>query len=602
MSARRAVRIANCSGFFGDRLAAAREMVDGGPIDVLTGDWLAELTMLILARQRMKHGAGAGYARTFTTQMEQVLGACLERGIKVVSNAGGLDPQGCADAVRAAAEQAGLSPRIAVVTGDDLMPRLDELAAAGEALVNLDTGERFADFGMPALTANAYLGGFGIAAALAAGADVVITGRVTDAALVVGPAAWWHGWGSADLDALAGAVVAGHVIECGAQATGGNYAFFAEVPGLEHPGFPIAEVAADGSSVITKHEGTGGLVSIGTVTAQLLYEIAGPAYANPDVTARFDTLALADDGPDRVRISGARGEAPPDRLKVALNALGGFRNQMTLVLTGLDIEAKARLAERTLWAHVDRSALENVDVQLVRHDREDPRSTADAQAHLRITVTAKDPKKAGRAFSNALVEIGLASYPGYFPTAMPGEATPYGVYWPTTVPAALIEQVVTVDGAEVARVPGGSPLAQPWSPDEPAMPPPAAAPAGSTEAAVRVPLGRVFGARSGDKGGNANVGVWGRSDEAYAWLAEHLDAARFAALVPEAAGHRVDRFCLPNLRAVNFVVHGMLGRGVAANALLDPQAKGLGEQLRARLVDLPAALLPQAAPDREPAP
>ncbi len=266
------------------------------------------------------------------------------------------------------------------------------------------------------------------------------------------------------------------MIECGAQATGGNYAFFAEVPGLEHPGFPIAEVAADGSSVITKHEGTGGLVSVGTVTAQLLYEIAGPAYANPDVTARFDTLALSEEGPDRVRIAGARGEAPPDRLKVALNDLGGFRNQMTLVLTGLDIEAKAALAERTLWAHVDRSAFETVDVQLVRHDREDPRSTADAQAHLRITVTAKDPKKAGRAFSNALIEMGLASYPGYFPTAMPGEATPYGVYWPTTVPAALIEQVVTVDGAEVARVPGGSPLAQPWAPEEPAMPPPPAAP------------------------------------------------------------------------------------------------------------------------------
>ncbi len=595
MTTRRAVRVANCSGFFGDRLSAAREMVEGGPIDVLTGDWLAELTMLILARQRMKHGAGAGYARTFTTQLEQVLGGCLDRGIRVVSNAGGLDPQGCADAVRKAAEQAGLSPRIAVVSGDDLLPRLDELAAAGEELANLDTGERFADFGMPALTANAYLGGFGIAAALEAGADVVITGRVTDAALVVGPAAWWHGWGPADLDPLAGAVAAGHVIECGAQATGGNYAFFTEVPGLEHPGFPIAEVAADGSSVITKHEGTGGLVSVGTVTAQLLYEIAGPAYANPDVVARFDTLALADEGPDRVRISGARGEPPPDRLKVALNALGGFRNQMTLVLTGLDIEAKADLAERTLWAHVDRSAFETVDVQLVRHDREDPRSAADAQAHLRITVTARDPKVAGRAFSGALVEMGLASYPGYFPTAMPGDATPYGVYWPTTVPAGLVEQVVTVDGAEVARVPGGSPLARTWQPDAPDAPQtagPARSPGG---ALVRAPLGRVFGARSGDKGGNANVGVWGRGDEAYAWLAAHLDAQRLAELVPEAAGLRVDRFCLPNLRAVNFVVHGLLGRGVAANALLDPQAKGLGEQLRARLVDLPAALLADPA-------
>ncbi len=286
----RPVRIANCSGFFGDRLAAAREMVDDGPIDVLTGDWLAELTMLILARQRMKHGAGSGYARTFLAQMEQVLGTCLDRGIRVVTNAGGLDPAGCAAALRAKADELGLgSVRIAYVEGDDLVARIPALSAAGETFTNLDTGEPFASLGLPALAANAYLGGRPVTAALAAGADVVITGRITDAALVVGPAAWWHGWsydaaGAGDpaaLDALAGAVVAGHVIECGAQATGGNYSFFADVPGLEHPGFPLAEVAADGSSVITKHEGTGGLVSVGTVTAQLLYEIGRPSIPEP---------------------------------------------------------------------------------------------------------------------------------------------------------------------------------------------------------------------------------------------------------------------------------------------------------------------------------
>ncbi|MFI5099786.1 MAG: acyclic terpene utilization AtuA family protein, partial [Actinomycetes bacterium] len=301
---RRPVRIANCSGFFGDRLAAAREQVEGGPIDVLTGDWLAELTMLILARQRLAHGPGSGYARTFLTQLEEVLGGCLERGIKVVSNAGGLDPAGCAAAVSELAARLGLAPRIAYVEGDDLLARLTDPGAVGaiaggaDVLRNTDTGEPYAVLGMPPLTANAYLGGFGIAAALRAGADVVVTGRVTDAALVVGPAAWWHGWAPGDLDPLAGAVVAGHVIECGAQATGGNYAFFEEVPGLAHVGFPIAEVAADGSSVITKHPGTGGLVSVGTVTAQLLYEIDAPAYRNPDVTARFDTITLEQAGPD----------------------------------------------------------------------------------------------------------------------------------------------------------------------------------------------------------------------------------------------------------------------------------------------------------------
>ena len=522
------VRIANCSGFFGDRLGAALEMVEGGPIDVLTGDWLAELTMLILARQRMKHGAGSGYARTFLPQMEQVLGTCLERGIKVVSNAGGLDPAGCAAALREYADTHGLDVRIAWVEGDDLMPRLSELREAGETFTNLDTGETLESFGMAPLTANAYLGGRGITAALGAGADVVITGRVTDAALVVGPAAWWHGWSyddAANLDRLAGAVVAGHVIECGAQATGGNYAFFDEVPGLEHVGFPWVEVADDGSSVIGKHDGTGGLVSVGTVTAQLLYEIGSPAYANPDVTARFDTIELEQVAPDRVRISGVKGASAPETLKVAVNTLGGFRNSASLVLTGLDIEAKADLALRTVAgitlaqalsgtpsedAAASRFDVRELHVALLRHDRTDPRTTAQAQAELRITAKASDPKAVGKAFTAPIVESALASYPGMFPTAPPSDGTPYGVYWPTTVPGGLVTQTVHLDHdgqtLEVAKVPGGAAVGEPWTPQPVAL----AAPAIAYVAHAPLPLGRVFGARSGDKGGDANIGVWMR--------------------------------------------------------------------------------------------
>ena len=362
------IRIANCSGFYGDRLAAAREMVEGGPIDVLTGDWLAELTMLVLAKNMLRDN-GTGYARTFVTQMEQVMGECLDRGIKVVSNAGGLTPDRCAEAVAAVAAKLGLDPVIGYVEGDNLVPRLAELRAAGADLANLDTGEPLGD--RQVLTANAYLGGWGIAEALARGADIVITGRVTDAALALGPAAWHHGWQRYDWDALAGAVVAGHVIECGAQATGGNFAFFTEVPGLEHPGFPIAEVAADGSAVITKHPGHGGMVSADTVTAQLLYEIGGPAYLNPDVTARFDSIALAADGQDRVRITGVRGDSPPATAKVALNYQGGWRSTLTLYLTGLDIEEKAALVERALWAGIPggRDAFEAAEVSLLRTDK-----------------------------------------------------------------------------------------------------------------------------------------------------------------------------------------------------------------------------------------
>ncbi len=609
---KRPVRIANCSGFFGDRLDAAREMVEGGPIDVLTGDWLAELTMLILARQRMKHGAGSGYARTFLTQMEQVLGTCLDRGIKVVSNAGGLDPAGAAAALREKADELGLGHvRIAYVEGDDLMPRLDELKAAGETFTNLDTGEAFESFGMPPLTANAYLGGRGITAALAAGADVVITGRVTDAALVVGPAAWWHGWSyddAANLDRLAGAVVAGHVIECGAQATGGNYAFFTEVPGLEHVGFPWAEVADDGSSVIGKHDSTGGLVSLGTVTAQLLYEIGGPEYANPDVTAHFGTIELEQAAPDRVAISGVRGLPAPATVKVAVNTLGGFKNTASLVLTGLDVEAKADLALRTVagvtleqaqsLSPVDLAAASTFRVRelhadLLRRDREDPTTIADAQAELRLTVKAADPKAVGKAFTAPIVESALATYPGMFPTAPPAEGTPYGIYWPTTVPAETVTQTVTLDGEVVATTPSGGPVGTVTI--EPAYDLFANQMSG---VGPLLPLGTFIGARSGDKGGNANVGLWVRrsgDDQLdrlrWEWLAKLLVEDGITTLLPESSALEHDVHVLPNLLAVNVVIRGWLGRGVADSTSLDPQAKGLGEHLRARIVQIPEHLL-----------
>ncbi len=304
------LRIANCSGFYGDRLSAAREMVEGGPIDVLTGDWLAELTMLILWKGYQRDRS-RGWAHTFLTQMEEVLGTCIDRGIKVVTNAGGLNPSGLADQVRALADRLGLAVSVAHVEGDDLLPRLAELEQDGHPLAHLDTGRPLAEASGEVVSANAYLGAWPIVDALDGGADVVVCPRITDASLVVGPAAWHHGWGQTDWDRLAGAVVAGHVIECGPQATGGNYAFFTEVPGMEHPGFPIAEVAADGSSVITKHPGTGGEVSVGTVTAQLLYEIAGHDYPNTDVVARFDTITVDQEGPDRVRISGTAACPPP---------------------------------------------------------------------------------------------------------------------------------------------------------------------------------------------------------------------------------------------------------------------------------------------------
>jgi hypothetical protein len=580
----RPILIGNCSGFYGDRIQAAREMVEGGPLDVLTGDYLAELTMLILWKAKQKDPA-AGYARTFLAQMEDVLGLCLDRGIKVVTNAGGLNPAGLAERLHELADRLGLHPRIGYVEGDDLLARLPELQAAGHSLSHLDTGAKLADAGSAPVTANAYLGGWGIAAALAADADIVVCPRVTDASLTVGPAAWWHGWSRDAYDELAGATVAGHVLECGPQATGGNYSFLDEITDRRYPGFPIAEIAADGSSVITKHDDTGGLVSTGTVTAQLLYEIAGPAYAGPDVVTRFDTIRLTQEATSRVRIDGVRGDPPPPEIKVALNRLGGYRNTMTLVLTGLDIGAKARWAEEELFGILGgRERFAETDVRLLRFDHPDAPSNELATAHLRITVKDPDGRKVGRAFSNATMELALGGYAGFHTTTPPTAESAYGVYWPALVPADAVEHAVVL--------PDGARQVVPHTPPGPAAdrPPPAPAPAvgGPTR---RVPLGAVCGARSGDKGGNANIGLWTRTDAGHRWLRAFLTPVRVRELLVEAAELDVVVHPLPNLRAVNVVIAGLLGDGVAASTRPDPQAKGLGEYLRSRLVDVPVALL-----------
>ncbi|MGY4870573.1 acyclic terpene utilization AtuA family protein [Mycolicibacterium elephantis] len=564
------VRIGNCSGFYGDRLSAMQEMLTGGDLDYLTGDYLAELTMLILARDRAK-APERGYAKTFLKQLEECLGLALDRGVRIVANAGGLNPAGLADAVRGLAQRLGLTVNVAHVEGDDLLPRADELG-----------------FGS-VLAANAYLGAWGIAECLNAGADVVVTGRVTDASVIVGPAAAHHGWQRTDYDRLAGAIAAGHVIECGAQATGGNYAFFArdfpDLAALIRPGFPLAEIHPDGSSVITKHPGTGGAVTVDTVTAQLLYEITGARYANPDATLRVDTIELCPDGPDRVRISGVRGEPPPPTLKVSLNSIGGFRNEMTLVLTGLDIEAKAELVRRQLESSITVRPAQ-MEWTLARTDHVDADTEETASALLRCVVRDPDPANVGRKFSSAAVELALSSYPGFHATSPPGDGQVYGVFRPAFVAAGDVPHVaVHADGTRVDIAPATQTLElKPVPPF--ALPEPL--PFGETR---RVPLGTIAGARSGDKGGSANVGVWVRTDPQWRWLVHALTVDKLRELLPETADLPVTRHVLPNLRAVNFVIEDILGEGVAYQARFDPQAKALGEWLRSRHIEIPEELL-----------
>ncbi|MGW7197202.1 acyclic terpene utilization AtuA family protein, partial [Streptomyces chryseus] len=353
-------------------------------------------------------------------------------------------------------------------------------------------------------------------------------------------------------------------------------------------GFPLAELHADGTAVITKHPGTAGRVDTGTVTAQLLYETGPPRYAGPDVTARLDTVRLTGEGPDRVRISGVRGEAPPPTLKAGVTRVGGWRNEVVFVLTGLDVEAKAALVreqmEDALSAAKSRPA--EVRWELVRTDRPDADTQERASALLRLVVRDADPANVGRVVSGAAIEGALGSIPGFHVTAPPGKGAPYGVFEAVYVNASEVEHVAVLPDGGRVRVPHPAATRALEPVREAAVPPPA--PDGPTR---RAPLGTVAGARSGDKGGDANVGVWVRSDEAWRWLAHALTVERLRELLPETAALPVTRHVLPNLRAVNFVIEGLLGEGVASQARFDPQAKALGEWLRSRHIDIPEVLL-----------
>lgn len=578
--------VGNCSGFFGDRQSAASEVVRHPGLDVLTGDWLAELTMLILQKQHARDPL-RGFASTFVAQVEEVLGTCLDRGIKIVSNAGGVNPGGCAEAVRSVAERLGLQVSVGTVSGDDVSRSVIGLAAAGQ-LTDMSGG--MLDLNRKVLAANAYLGGWGITACLAGGADIVVTGRVTDAALVTGPAAWAFGWTPTSWNELAGAVVAGHVIECGAQATGGNYPFFTELGSAPRIGFPIAELRADGSSIITKVDSSDGAVTVDTVKAQLLYEVQSETYHNADVSLLLESVRVEQVGQDRVLVSGALGVRPPDQLKVSMGVEGGWRNSMTLVLTGREIEQKAQMAEAAVWDAIPcgREAFDDVDVELLGRPVEDPATMGESVSLLRIAVSSTDERLAGRQFSSAVVQTGLASYPGFYMTAPPGPASSYARYVPALVDADQVVPVAAVDGfaVDVAATPRGPAYSR--SVADRTVP---ATSRDWTGAHRRVALGELCGARSGDKGGNANVGIWVRDERAWPWLRDVLDASLFASLLPGKQTFEVQRFELPHLHALNFVVLGWLGDGVASNLRLDAQAKGLAEYVRSRWVDIPEELL-----------
>ena len=588
------IKIGNCSGYYGDKLSAAKDMVEGGPIDVLTGDYLAELTMTILFNQKLQRGEDKGYVGTFLKQIKDVAETCKKNNIKIVTNAGGLNPSSMANEIINILKEMSIDLKVAYIDGDDLMPRLEELKDQGETFVNIDKNTNLDSTEHNLLTANAYLGAWGIKEALDEGADIVVCPRVTDAAVVIGPAAWKFKWKRTDFDELAGALAAGHIIECGCQATGGNYSFFEEVPSFINVGYPIAEIESDGSFTITKHPGTGGLVSVGTVTAQLLYEISSPAYINPDVISHFDTLEINQIGPDRVRVSGCRGSNPPGKYKVCINLATGYRNGMDLVLTGLDIEAKAKTITDTLFHSVGgKDQFDEVSVNLYRTDKKNPNSNEEAMATLSISVKSRNPDLVGRLFSAKIIELSLANYPGFFSAGTGKKPGPVISYWPALIDSKHIKEYVHVDGKTIEIEPTSQlQFEENYYQKQPVTIEPA--PQGEMD---EISFGRLFGARSGDKGGCANIGVWAKTDLAFSFLYNFLSVEKIKELMPDLNKFSIDRYELPNINSLNFYIHGILEDGVSSNNRMDGQAKSLGEYLRSKTISVPKIIIEEIKND-----
>ncbi len=588
MTPSESVRVGNFSGFYGDRADGLSALLHS-EVDYVTGDFLAELTMSILNKSRRKDER-QGYARTFVGQLRENLSTIVEREVKVITNAGGVAPRLLAELLDIHCREAGYLLKVAVVDGDDLLKG----EGSGVKLLRHLHDHRPIDLsGEEVTAANCYFGAFGIAKALELGADVVITGRVTDAALAMGPAIYFHGWVQSDFDQLAGALVAGHIIECGSQACGGNYSFIDEIedPGLF--GLPIAEIFDDGSSLITKSANSGGVVSIGTIKSQLLYEISSPLYLNPDVIADFSTIKLSQIAKNEVRVSETRGLAPTDDLKVSLLVDGGYRNSMTAVITGLDPKKKADLLIEHLKLKLDIGQFDSFETELTKAAKDDPPSNEEANSYLKVSVASSNEELAGRRFSNAIVELALSNYAGFHSTTPPGSASRFDRYIPALIERSSVVEMVSLIGVEDSQftVEGTGNYS---SYDELALRLAAIqndrTNLGSlpeTTTVTMAPLGAIVGARSGDKGGDCNIGLFVNDSPSYEWLEEFLTEEKFKSLFPDFAKFRVLRYRFNNLLALNFIVEGLLGDGVSSSTRNDPQGKGAGEYVRSRIVPIP---------------
>jgi len=574
--------IANCGGFWGDDPGAARRQLDGGPVDYLVMDYLAEITMALLHKARSRDPE-SGYTRDFLNQLQDVLVDSVERDIRIVSNAGGINPTGCANAVTALAEVSGVSDRVKVgiVEGDDVLGRLLELLQAGEKLEHMDSGRSLAEMLDRVQSANVYLGAKGIVQALGLGANVVVCGRVTDTGVTLAPMMHEFGWAEDDYDRIAAGIVAGHIIECGTQCAGGNFTDWRTVPSFDKMGYPLIEAFADGSFVVTKHPGTGGLINVHTVTEQLLYEMGNPAYLAPDCTARFDSIQLKSDGPDRVHVSGIRGAPPPEKLKVSISFADGYRAFGRMLISGPDSIEKAEVAADSFWNSAGgREHYEHTETRMLGYDGSHPPYSKQDPSEVILQVAARDADRARitKDFAPQLVPKVLSSIPGITYLADQGRPRASEVvgYWPALISRGQVPMQVSVGETQVTldnehRV-ASTDTFEPIQPTTIVL---------SSGASVEVALMALCLARSGDKGDSCNIGVIARSPEVYAWMLDYLTESFIKKRFADICLGGVERFEVANLLAVNFLLHESLGGGGTLSLLPDAQGKTYAQYLLA---------------------
>ncbi len=596
----RTISIGNAGGYWGDDPNALERQVFGGRLDYITMDFLAEITMSILQKQR-SGDAEAGYARDFLPMLKKVLPKLMADGTTIITNAGGVNPQACAQAIAKLASELGLAPRIAIVYGDDILPDLDRLQGSGIAFDNMEDGSRFAPVAARIQAANIYFGAAPVVEALKWKPNIVVTGRVTDTGITLAPMIYEFGWKLNDWTRLAHGIVAGHIIECGSQSTGGNFTDWEKVESFDRIGYPIVEVSEDGSFIVTKHRGSGGLVSVDTVREQLFYEMGSPtAYLTPDVVADFSSIKLEQAGQDRVRVFGIRGFEPTPLYKVSMAYEDGFKATGSIMISGPNARKKAEAYARIFWNRCP-GPFEETLTEYVGYDschRSLVHKTDGNEILLRLGARAKEEKDL-RLFGKMIPSLILSGPPGVAVIGGVPKATKVMSYWPALMPKtavhpkiAYFEKGVLIAEKSVIDTPTGNFKANELDAQ-------IATNASQTveqalidhAAPTSAPLAVIALARSGDKGDTANIGVLARSQEAYDFLNKYLTAQKVKDWFQELCAGKVTRYQLPGMMGFNFLLEEALGGGGTRTLRIDAQGKTFAQALLAQKILIPANLL-----------